>query len=861
MKRTFTKASYWNRLVKKFYNLNNKIINLISSRNASRTEVNILIERLQKLFRKLKRLRVKAGVKLAGSALALMFATTTLNAQQYQNLGHLTANKFINQEMPAPSVCDFDGDGTLDLFVASPNNFTQRYTVRNNFIELIDTVTYNGYNLNFPHPVNVFFVDVDDDGDLDMYTGVGGYLYIPLNDGTGNFVNVSIVTAGGSYIEVSTDFIDPTLADIDDDGDLDLFIGDGNGYVLFAEAADTGFMALDTVMIDTAKLKVEYYASPALADLDGDGDLDLYVGDMYGRINVFENDSGNFTFQGLLQADGDTIDLGYYANITFADLDGDGDLDLLYGIYNISTYDWEVDYFKNDGNGNFSFDKKLFYPTGEINNGVYASVSMADIDSDGDYDLFTGNINSPYIFEYKNYKGNFFFVDTLRDDGGNKIATGTISDPEFVDLDGDGDLDLYIGNRNGTIVQYSNDGNNNFTLVGNLQADGTDIDVGYWSAPDFYDIDNDGDLDLFVGASDGYIHFFENDGTGNFLADSLLTADGSPIFINMITVPEFADYDDDGDMDLLVGVYPSGIYKYKNDGNGNFSADGMLNLSADKFPHIETKEVFNTCHYDYLIADNTGYITAYKFQDVRPPIPNVSQLPTVIGECSVTLNPPAAHDNCDSLVIGTTSQQTTFDQQGIYTVTWQYTDASGNSSYQQQVVIVRDSTPPIVAVIADTTVYTDTTNTFTVSGTDFDPVNVSDNCEIDTVYNSWNNTNTLDGEVFDPGVYFITWFAKDVGGNLTYSTVQLTVESTVAVEQIGDAKISVYPNPSDGLFTVNGVNGCNLAVYDVNGKLVSQYDNIVADKLSLDLTPFGSGMYFVKIYNDKGVKNIKVVVK
>lgn len=860
MKRTFTKASYWNRLVKKFYNLNNKIINLISSRNASRTEVNILIERLQKLFRKLKRLRVKAGVKLAGSALALMFATTTLNAQQYQSLGHLTANKFINQPMPAPSVCDFDGDGTLDLFVASPNNYIQRYTVRNDSLELVDTVTYAEYNLNFAHPVNVFFYDVDDDGDLDMYTGVRSYLYLTYSDGTINFDNNPIVKAGGSNIEVSTDFIDPTLADIDDDGDLDLFIGDGNGYVLFAEAADTGFMALDTVMIDTAKLKVEYYASPALADLDGDGDLDLYVGDKYGNISIFENDSGNFSYQGLLQADGDTIDVGYYANIDFADLDGDGDLDLLAGSYNMNTRDWEVDYFKNDGNGNFSFDKKLFYPTGEINNGEYATVSLADIDNDGDYDLFTGNANSLYIFEYENYKGSFFFVDTLRDADGNKIATGLISDPEFVDLDGDGDLDLYIGRNYGTILQYSNDGNNNFTLVGNLQADSTDIDVGYWSSPDFYDIDNDGDLDLFVGANDGYIHFFENDGTGNFLADSLLTADGSPIFINMITVPEFADYDDDGDMDLLVGVYPSGIYKYKNDGNGNFSADGMLNLSADKFPHIDTKQLFNTCHYDYLIGDGTGYITAYKFKDVRPPIPNVPQLPTVTGECSATLNPPAAHDNCDSLVIGTTSQ-TTFDQQGIYTVTWQYTDASGNSSYQQQVVIVRDTTPPTLTVLTDTTVYTDTTNTFTVSGTDFDPVNVSDNCELDTVYNTWNNTNTLDGATFDPGVYYITWFAKDAAGNLNYYTTQLTVESTVAVEQIGDAKISIYPNPSDGLFTVNCVNGCNLAVYDVNGKLVSQYDNIVADKLSLDLTPFGSGLYFVKIYNDKGVKNIKVVVK
>ncbi len=860
MKKTFTKASYWNRLVKKFYNLNNKIINLISSRKASKTEVTILMDRLQKLFRKLKRLRVKAGVKLAGSALALMFATTTLNAQQFQNSGHLTANKFIDQDLPAPTVCDFDGDGTLDLFVSSPNNYTQRYIIQNESLELGDTITYNGHNLNFNDPVNVFFTDVDDDGDLDMYTGVNKYLYIPLNDGTGNMTSVSIVTAGGSYIQVSTDFIDPTFGDIDGDGDLDLFIGDGVGYVLFAEGTDTGFMALDTVMIDTAKLHVQYYASPALADLDGDGDLDLYVGDLNGNINIFENDSGNFSFQGLMQADSDTLDFGYFANIEFADLDSDGDLDLLIGTYNMTSYLWEVDYLKNDGSGNFTFDKKLFYPIGEINNGQYSSVAFCDIDNDGDEDLFTGNINDSYIYEYENYQDNFFFVDTLKDAGGNNISAGLISDPEFADLDGDGDLDLYVGSNNGRISVYGNDGNNNFTFDSLLQAGGVNIVVGSWTAPDFVDIDNDGDLDLFVGSNDNYVHFFENSGNGIFLADSLLYADGEPIQINWITVPEFVDYDNDGDLDLLVGAYPYGIYKYKNNGDNTFSADGILNLSVGKFPHIEAKKVFNTCHYDYVIGDHTGYLTAFKFKDVAPPMPNLPQLPVVTGECSVTLNPPTANDNCDSLVVGMTPQ-TTFDQQGVYTVTWEYTDNSGNISYQQQVVIVRDSTPPTLVVAADTTVFTDSTNTYTVTGTIFDPVSASDNCELDTVYNSWNNTNTLNGEVFDPGVYYITWFAKDIGGNLAYETMQLTVQSTVAVEQIGDAEISVYPNPSDGLFTVSGVEGFNVEVYDVNGKIISQYENISADKLALDLTPFGKGMYLVRIYNDKGVKNIKIVVK
>jgi len=262
------------------------------------------------------------------------------------------------------------------------------------------------------------------------------------------------------------------------------------------------FVSAGKLQADGVDIGVGKTSAPSFADIDGDGDLDLYVGEYYGTIKVFTNDgSGNFSSAGNLQADGADISVGYNATPTFADIDGDGDLDLYVGEYYGS-----IKVFTNDG-GSFS--------------------SAGNLQADG-ADL---TVYFPY--------------------------------PTFADVDGDGDLDLYVGELYGGIKTFVNDGSGNFSASGDFQADGAVIDLGYVPTPTFEDIDGDGDLDLYVGEYDNGITIFTNDGSGNFSNSGKFQADGVDLTM-LYAAPVFADIDGDGDLDLYVGDAYGAINVYKN---------------------------------------------------------------------------------------------------------------------------------------------------------------------------------------------------------------------------------------------------------------------------------------------------------
>uniref|UniRef100_UPI0040473EF4 FG-GAP repeat domain-containing protein n=2 Tax=Roseivirga sp. TaxID=1964215 RepID=UPI0040473EF4 len=280
-------------------------------------------------------------------------------------------------------------------------------------------------------------------------------------------------------------------------------------------------------------------------DLDGDGDIDLFVSQSSGRPSeVWLNDvTGNFSNSGQ--------DIGNYnsSRTALGDLDGDGDLDAFEANYgNQANRVWI-----NDGTGTFTDSGQTL--------GNYSSlyVSLGDIDGDGDLDAIVGNDASiPNTVWFNDGTGNFT-------ESSQNLGTSTAYGLDLGDVDGDGDLDLFVANINEANELWYNDGSGTFTHSGQSLGNERSIRVA------LSDLDGDGDLDAFVGSnrfnsSPQPSRVLFNDGSGNFTDSGQALADDNVRGLIMV------DFDLDGDVDALTVSYynePYGLWL--NDGSGSFS--------------------------------------------------------------------------------------------------------------------------------------------------------------------------------------------------------------------------------------------------------------------------------------------------
>lgn len=252
----------------------------------------------------------------------------------------------------------------------------------------------------------------------------------------------------------------PVLGDIDGDGDLDLFLGSGDyysgDYILFHEntgSATSPAFAAEVPNPFGIVTITPYDAYPALADIDDDGDLDLLVGEYSGTMQLFLN-VGTPTspaFAAPVENASGLSSTLYVAAPTFADIDGDGDLDLFVGEYGYNA-NQGLQYFENVGTPTAaSFAAPVPVILSTLN--YMASPFLADIDGDGDLDLFLGT-----GYDYDGSKDSLFFYENTGTATAAAWANGAgihtpipplgyayMTFPTLADIDGDGDLDLVLG--------------------------------------------------------------------------------------------------------------------------------------------------------------------------------------------------------------------------------------------------------------------------------------------------------------------------------------------------------------------------------------------------------------------------------
>lgn len=334
----------------------------------------------------------------------------------------------------------------------------------------------------------------------------------------------------------------------------------------------------------------------AFADINNDGLMDLYVSNKGGANRLYLNQGGT-TFVDVAGTAGDGVDHpGLTMGSVFGDYDNDGCVDLY--LATGGTYEIEPNrLFKGNCDGTFA---DVSEAAGVALKQFTYGASWVDYDRDGFLDIYCANygVGAKNVLYRNNGDGTFTDVTDMAGVGDPSWSWMGI----WADVDSDGWPDLYVVNGRYPAGEpnrlYRNNGDGTFADV-TAQAGVGDRSWGLGAA--FGDVDNDGDLDLFVSNYVGGNRLYLNDGTGHFsVADGKVRAPRN----GWGKGPAFGDVDHDGDLDLYEGDCKLANQLYLNDGQGNF-----VDVAAEQ-PVLQCATV-RTKGTAFTDVDNDGDLDLY----------------------------------------------------------------------------------------------------------------------------------------------------------------------------------------------------------------------------------------------------------
>lgn len=459
----------------------------------------------------------------------------------------------------------------------------------------------------------------------------------------------------------------PQLADVDGDGDLDLFVQELSNEVMLFE--NLGLEGGDQYRWRTDRFEnLDIGEWFRFVDVDLDGDLDLLAEEPYSYIRFYRNEGGpGAAARYVLAADtlrdvtGDALfsDRQNIPNAT--DIDCDGALDLLIGRLTGTITRYEAGSNDADGVPQFRHVTDNFEDIeiiGAFQGSLHGANTMAlgDVDQDGDDDLFWGDFFEAGLLLIENTGSCERPV--LRGQPQpfppeDPVATSGYNAPALGDLDLDGDMDLVMGVLGGAF-------NPNRTTVENLYRfeqgpDGTfavtsprlirTLDVGSESLPAFADLDGDGDQDLLVSnkiepddPDSGRLILYENIGSASapaFQSRGAVAGLGEAYHY----APAFGDLDGDGDDDVLMGRWSDQIAYYRNDGDGipprwTLVDSAFVTLTRGRNATPALADLDGDDDLDLIVGEASGALNYYR-NDGTPAEPRFTLVSDEFGDMDV----------------------------------------------------------------------------------------------------------------------------------------------------------------------------------------------------------------------------------
>lgn len=483
-----------------------------------------------------------------------------------ENIGTPTAPKFIvnNDDIfslvfeidaEVGVMADINDDGKLDLITGG---FTGVHLYKNAGIPEFPVFAkvedfFSGIEAGI-NPVPDLG-DVDNDGDLDLVLGFSedGSVKIFFNGGAkeeAQFHDSQSLLIGDVGL-----YAYPVFCDMDGDNDLDILVGrDSYGFVYYKNTGTPtqGNWQSDPVPFSGIGYDT-YFNSPGVADINGDGKLDLIYGSGSGPLNYFENigTPQKPTWKRNTTLFGGVIDVNGASNPFFYDYDEDGDYDLFSGS-NLGN----IKYYENTGNAYSPAWKENSTPFASLKHSIYSAVTLGDVNQDSLPDAIVGDLNGNLYLHLNTGKG---FV--LQNESFSSISLGGRSVPRLVDMDYDGDLDLVVGNEEGNLFYFENQGSamspNWVEIFNYFHA----INVSMDCSPTVADFTGDGNMDVLTGNLWHELNFFTRNENNVWIEDTTSFAE---IEGDQNVAPALVDLDNDGDLDLVLGCYEGTFSYYEN---------------------------------------------------------------------------------------------------------------------------------------------------------------------------------------------------------------------------------------------------------------------------------------------------------